>query len=140
MKQLFLIIIVFCLMASGCNETKKIIADAVETDLVGMYTVITINGGSISPAASLQFNNKDNAISGNSGCNDFGGTYKQDATTIKIGQLVTTKAYCEKVMENEYALLNALKNVTLFDISEGVLTLYSKEDRKALLTAIKKKE
>ena len=105
-----------------------------------MYTVITINGGSISPAASLQFNNKDNAISGNSGCNDFGGTYKQDATTIKIGQLVTTKAYCEKVMENEYALLNALKNVTLFDISEGVLTLYSKEDRMALLTAIKKKE
>jgi heat shock protein HslJ len=139
MKQLFLAITAFCLMASGCNETKKVIADAVEINLVGMYTVISINGGYISPAASLQFNKKDNAISGYSGCNDFGGTYKQAATTIKIGQLMMTKAYCEEVMQNEYALLNALKNVTLFDISEGVLTLYSERNGKVLLTAVKNK-
>ena len=140
MKQLCLAIILFCFIASGCNETKKIIADAGETDLAGSYTIVTINDEAILPLASLRFTNTDNTISGNSGCNDFGGTYKQDAAAIKIGQLMTTKAYCEGVMKNEYALLNALKNVASFVITKGVLTLYSKQGTKTLLTAIKKKE
>ncbi|MGK0386228.1 MAG: heat shock protein HslJ [Patiriisocius sp.] len=137
MKQVFLAIIACCLITTACKETKKVIDTEV---LTGKYTISTINGASISPAASLQFTNTDKSINGNSGCNDFGGNYSKDSMAINIGQLMVTQAYCdESIMKNENALLKALKNTGTFSISEGVLTLYSKTDRSTLLTATKDK-
>ena len=108
--------------------------------MAGVFTVLTINGEKISPTALLQFNKTDNKIWGNAGCNDFSGKYTQDASSLNIGQLTSTKMYCDGAMKNEDAIQRVLKNVGSFDISNGTLTLYSMTEKKPLLTALKNKQ
>ena len=140
MKKLIFTSIALCLLICGCNQTKKVVADTPSAKLAGVFTVLTINEEEISPTALLQFNKADNKIWGNAGCNDFSGKYTQDASSLKIGQLTSTKAYCDGAMKNEYAIQRVLKNVGSFGISNGTLTLYSMTEKKPLLTAIKNKE
>jgi heat shock protein HslJ len=140
MKKLIFTSIALCFLICGCNQTKKVVADTPSAQLAGVFTVLTINEEEISPTVLLQFNKADNKIWGNAGCNDFSGKYTQDASSIKIGQLTSTKAYCDGAMKNEYAIQRVLKNVGSFGISNGTLTLYSMTEKKPLLTAIKNKE
>ena len=140
MKKIVLTSIALCLFICGCNQTKKVVADTPQALLSGVFTVLTINGEKISPTAILRFNKADNKIWGNAGCNDFSGKYTQDASSLKIGQLTSTKAYCDGAMKNEYAIQRVLKNVGSFDISNGTLTLYSGIEKKPLLTALKNKQ
>ena len=140
MKKIVLTSIALCLLICGCNQTKKVVTDTPPALLSGVFTVLTINGEKISPTAILQFNKADNKIWGNAGCNDFSGKYTQDASSLKIGQLTSTKMYCDGAMKNEYAIQRVLKNVGSFDISNGTLTLYSRIEKKPLLTALKNKQ
>jgi len=140
MKKIVLTSITLCFLIVGCNQTKKVVVDKPTVLLSGIFTVITINGEDISSSAVLQFNKADKKIWGNAGCNDFAGTYTQNAGSLNIGQLSSTKAYCEGAMKNEYAIQKVLRNVGSFDISNGNLTLYSVTEKKPLLTAIKNKE
>ena len=140
MKKIVLTSIALCLFICGCNQTKKVVADTPQALLSGVFTVLTINGEKISPTAILRFNKADNKIWGNAGCNDFSGKYTQDASSLNIGLLTSTKMYCDGAMKNEYAIQRVLKNVGSFDISNGTLTLYSGTEKKPLLTALKNKQ
>ena len=140
MKKIVLTSIALCLFICGCNQTKKVVADTPQALLSGVFTVLTINGEKISPTAILRFNKADNKIWGNAGCNDFSGKYTQDGNALNIGQLASTKMYCDGAMKNEYAIQRVLKNVGSFDISNGTLTLYSGTEKKPLLTALKNKQ
>ncbi|MDB4298544.1 META domain-containing protein [Flavobacteriaceae bacterium] len=140
MKKIVLTSIALCLLICGCNQTKKVVADTPPALLSEVFTVLTINGEKISPTAVLQFNKADNKIWGNAGCNDFSGKYTQDGNALNIGQLASTKMYCEGAMKNEFAIQRVLKNVGSFDISNGTLTLYSGIEKKPLLTALKNKQ
>ena len=104
MKKLIFTSIALCFLICGCNQTKKVVADTPSAQLAGVFTVLTINEEEISPTALLQFNKADNKIWGNAGCNDFSGKYTQDASSLKIGQLPSPKAYCDGAMKNEYAI------------------------------------
>jgi len=140
MKKLIFASIALCFLICGCNQTKKVVADTPSAQLAGVFTVLTINAEKISPTALLEFNKGDNKIWGNAGCNDFSGKYTQDASSLNIGQLTSTKMYCDGAMKNEYAIQRVLKNVGTFDISNRTLTLYSRIEKKPLLTAIKNKQ
>lgn len=140
MKKIVLTSIFLCLLIWSCNCTKKVVADTPSALLSGIFTVLTINEEEISPPAVIEFNKAENKISGNAGCNDFSGKYTQDADALNIGLLTSTKMYCDGAMKNEYAIQRVLKNVGSFDISNGTLTLYSRIEKKPLLTAIKNKE
>ena len=140
MKKIVLTSIALCLFICGCNQTKKVVADTPQALLSGVFTVLTINGEKISPTAILRFNKADNKIWGNAGCNDFSGKYTQDASSLNIGLLTSTKMYCDGAMKNEYAIQRVLKNVGSFGISNGTLTLYSRIEKKPLLTALKNKQ
>lgn len=136
MKKLIVLSTMIILMAS-CNETKKTI-ETTAAVLTGNYSITSVNGNAITPAATLQFTNTDKAINGNAGCNDFSGNYSQDTMAINIGQLMATEAYCdEAIMKNERAIFKALRTTGTFTLIDDVLTLYSKTDRSPLLTASK---
>jgi hypothetical protein len=66
--------------------------------------------------------------------------FQEDASSLNIGQLTSTKMYCDGAMKNEYAIQRVLKDVGSFDISNGTLTLYSLIEKKPLLTALKNKQ
>ena len=140
MKKIVLTSIALCLLICGCNQTKKVVTDTPPALLSGVFTVLTINEQKISPPAVLQFNKADKKIWGNAGCNDFSGKYTQDGNALNIGQLASTKMYCDGAMKNEFAIQRVLKNVGTFDISNRTLTLYSRIEKKSLLTAIKNKQ
>ena len=140
MKKIVLTSIALCLLICGCNQTKKVVTDTPPALLSGVFTVLTINEQKISPPAVLQFNKADKKIWGNAGCNDFSGKYTQDGNALNIGQLASTKMYCDGAMKNEFAIQRVLKNVGSFDISNGTLTLYSGIEKKPLLTALKNKQ
>ena len=140
MKKIALTCITICLLMGGCNQTKKMVANTPPAVLSGIFTVVSINGQQISSKAILDFNKANKRIWGNAGCNDFAATYTQNGGSLKIGQLSSTKMYCDGAMKNEYAIQKALKNVGSFDVSTTSLTLYSVTEKKPLLKAIKNKE
>lgn len=70
---------------------------------------------------TLVFDLKENKISGNGGCNNYFGPIKIEGNKISIGDLVSTKMFCEGV--EEHAFLMKLKEINRF---------YATEDGKSL--------
>ncbi len=66
----------------------------------------------------------DGTISGNGGCNTFGGGYSYTETTIAIGPLHSTMMFCDDPagsVEQQY--LTALQAATVWSITNGTLEL-----------------
>lgn len=65
-------------------------------------------------------------LSGNAGCNHYGGNYELNESEISIGPLFMTEMYCgepEGVMDQESAYLAAIVQAAAWDIASGTLTL-----------------
>ncbi|MGJ8665524.1 MAG: META domain-containing protein [Patiriisocius sp.] len=138
MKKILLVTaLISAVLMTGCNETKKVIETAGTVRLTGNYTVTQITGTPLeNKDMSLAFTALDKMVTGNSGCNEFSGNYSIDVLAISVGQLMATEMYCdEPVMVVERAFMKALKETGSFNIEDGILTLYSKTDRSALLKA-----
>ncbi|MFA7198086.1 MAG: META domain-containing protein [Methanoculleus sp.] len=67
----------------------------------------------------------DGNVTGNAGCNHYGGQYSLDGGNLAISSLFSTLMYCETpgVMEQESAYLTLLANVTSFRVEGDRLTL-----------------
>jgi heat shock protein HslJ len=72
------------------------------------------------------FNGKDNTVSGSSGCNQYGGTYKVDGLTLTINKDISiTEMFCsDEKNGQEGRFLNALKAATSFKMDHGNLIIY----------------
>lgn len=133
--------LIFAVIFTSCDETKKVIDAAGNVQLTGNYTVSELNGqtpeGSVVPTFSLSA--VDNSFRGTTGCNSVFGNYTLDLYVINFGDLAVTAKECEsKIMKNERSFLDALNNTGSFDMTNNVLTFYSKTDRSVLLKASKK--
>jgi len=64
-------------------------------------------------------------VSGNAGCNSFGGNYQESNGTIQFSQVITTLMAClpEEVMQQEHDFLGALNQAASFEISNGNLQI-----------------
>ena len=79
-----------------------------------------IEGSSI----SLQFG--DEQISGNAGCNHYGGGFTLKGQTISFSDIYATEMYCldpAGVMDQEQSYLAALRDADRFEITGDVLTI-----------------
>jgi heat shock protein HslJ len=76
--------------------------------------------------ASINFDSKSQ-ISGNVGCNGFGGSYKVSGGTITFSAIISTMMYCEETSAQEQAVLSAFSdNVKLqFQLDGNTLTITS---------------
>jgi heat shock protein HslJ len=71
-------------------------------------------------------------VSGNAGCNTFGGAYQVDGDAIEFAELYNTEMFCmqpEGAMEQEQLVLDLLRSVRRFELVNGRLTLYTELDR-----------
>lgn len=77
---------------------------------------------------------KDGQISGNSGCNNFHGSFKAEGNALSVGQLATTRMMCpaEGVMAQEQAFIAALQTATTWTISRGMLDVHRKDGERVL--------
>lgn len=68
---------------------------------------------------------KDGIISGNSGCNSFGGAFDSDGkSSFNPGLLRMTKMYCEAYMSLEKAFTEALAKAANYKINGDLLEVY----------------
>jgi heat shock protein HslJ len=88
----------------------------------GNQAVVTLIAGS---EISLKFG-ADGQVSGNAGCNQYGGAYQAEGANLKVGPLVNTSMACaspEGVMEQETKYLAALQNAATYVIEGNTLTI-----------------
>jgi uncharacterized lipoprotein YbaY len=74
-------------------------------------------------AATLAF--EAERVSGNSGCNGFGGAYQANTETISFGPLISTLIACsdEKLTRQEQTIFAVLQNQVNYSLSEGQLRI-----------------
>lgn len=85
---------------------------------------------------SIEF--KDGQMSGNVGCNGFGGEYTVDGDTIKFGTVMSTMMFCEgPVGEQEAATLAVFHETAMFSLDGGALTITSADGNSVIVLARK---
>jgi heat shock protein HslJ len=140
MKPTLSILLLCCaIFFASCDETKKVIDAAGNVQLSGNYAVQSVKNLSAKQQdMTLTFTALDKSFSGQTGCNSVLGNYTLDLYALSFGELAVTEQYCEEdIMEAERAFLRALRETGSYGLENGILTLYSKNDRSALLTAKK---
>lgn len=116
---------------------------------MGSWQLETING---KPAANEGFANglpvanfsKDLKITGNNGCNRYGGSYNlNDESGISISKLFSTKMFCNGKSEKEFmdalaavdvAMISADKLVLMKDVQEVLVFKHLSETEQASAT------
>ncbi|HBL79036.1 META domain-containing protein [Aequorivita vladivostokensis] len=134
-------LILFAVIFTGCDETKKVIDVAGSVQLTGSYTVTALNGKKLVNTTNPTFTMSalDNSFRGTTGCNSVFGNYTIDLYAINFGDLAVSEKFCteKEIMKTERDFLDALNNAGSYALENGILTLYSKTDRSVLLSAKK---
>lgn len=137
-------LLIFTLIFTSCDETKRVIDVAGSVQLTGSYTVSALNGKKISAKTNPTFSLSalDNSFQANTGCNSIFGNYSLDLYAISFSDLAVTAKECpeENVMSVEREFMDALNNTGSYGLENNMLTLYSKTDRSVLLKATKDKK
>lgn len=88
--------------------------------------------------AFLHFNEKESSFGGNGGCNGMGGNFSVKGSSIKFGQIISTKMFCRETQMDENAFLRNLEKVSRYEIRGDTLKLYA--GKKAILEFAAKPE
>ena len=105
------------------------------TSIYGKWMVTSINNFENKTEKSPFFVIKEGEISGNTGCNTFGGSLKNDTLGVfQTGMLRMTRMYCEKTASLETAFTTALGKAVEYSLSSDVLTVFD-EQKNPLFTA-----
>lgn len=92
------------------------------------WNLVELNGKKISKKYAkkpfLTIDKRENRVSGNAGCNSFGGSVETtSAGKIKFDQIFATKMMCIDAMEVEDAFLEVLSKVDNYSIKGDTLSL-----------------
>ena len=121
MKKIFLLVLTV-LTLTACASVST-------PDLTGAWALVSYGDASHPTAAlpgvdtSIQF--KDGQMSGNVGCNGFGGEYKLDGNTLAFGPVMSTLMFCEATSDQEQGVLALFAADTVLQLSGDVLTITS---------------
>ncbi|GAB4463334.1 MAG: hypothetical protein Kow0070_23700 [Anaerolineales bacterium] len=111
------------------------------SSLEGQWRLVSYGSASAQlPAApdvetSIEF--KDGQMSGNVGCNGFGGEYIVDGGQIEFGPVMSTMMYCEAVAEQEASTLAVFQEKASFVLEGDTLTITSADGVMSVVLARK---
>ncbi len=94
------------------------------------WQLVSIRGIDAKPGLNdqtpfLMLDSAEKRASGTTGCNVFGGGYSLEGKSISFSQMISTRMFCDGVMDQEAALLKTLEETVAWDISGGRLELLS---------------
>lgn len=83
--------------------------------------------------AHIDFDN-EGRMTGNVGCNGFGGEYELDGDMITFGPIESTLMFCEGPLgDQELATLNTLQEMTSFERNGNLLTITSADGNSSIV-------
>lgn len=134
-------ILVLCTLIGlfSCNSSKKGTEKKTENTVATLqhsYMVTKINDKTdFKKNATIKFNDDFTQISGNSGCNSYGGAVTIKENTFSMDPfLKVTKMYCQETMADEKMFFRALKEVKTFKVSKDNL-FFLNENGKVVIEA-----
>ena len=123
------ILIVFILSACSPGKTasiqgqwKLISYGSVPNQIPAMADVETM----------IDFDN-EGRMSGNVGCNNFGGAYTVDGDMIEFGPVMTTEMFCEAVADQESGTFATLQGTVSFELNGNLLTITSADGNSSVI-------
>ena len=124
MKKTLVLIAMFVSMLAACSPGGS-------TSVVGEWRLVSYGDpASVTPAApdvetSIIFD-KNGHMSGNVGCNGFGGEYAIDGDAIVFDQVVSTLMFCEgPVGVQESVILSVFRDTASLAVEGDTLTITS---------------
>ncbi|MEA3338204.1 MAG: META domain-containing protein [Chloroflexota bacterium] len=76
------------------------------------------------PGTTINLSFAENSLSGNSGCNQYSGSYSVSGNRISVGPLVSTQMACgHDTMEQERIYLEALQSANTYELNGGQLII-----------------
>jgi heat shock protein HslJ len=125
MKRINYILLIFILVIvlSACQAGNP----SKDVDLENNTWVLRSYDGNLpieGTIITLQF--KDEQISGNAGCNHYGGGFVVNGQTISFSDIYATEMYCMDpvgVMDQEQSYLTALQSADRFELTSDTLTI-----------------
>ena len=123
MKLLPLVAVIFLGVLAGCSIMNP------KADLANLgdskWTLISINQTPVNlNNAFVQFDEKESKISGVAACNRFNAGYEMIRNNIKFESIITTKMFCEELMDEENQIITNLQNVTRYEVKANMLYFY----------------
>lgn len=102
MKKLILLTMGIFLLAA-CASTSTV-------NLTGEWTLVSY-GDAVNPTPALpgvdtSIKFEDGQMSGNMGCNGFGGEYELKGNTLTFGPVMSTLMFCEGISDQEQGVLS----------------------------------
>ena len=134
-KKYLLTLLIFTLAITACSAENE------SASLTGSWS-LTSYGPAASPTpavadsgAGLTFD-QDGTVTGNAGCNGFGGNYKVEDDKITFDQITSTLMACDQArMEQESAVHQVLTGTVTYKIEGSTLTL-TNNDMALVLTKV----
>ena len=123
MKKYMLLLVVIGLLAAACSAQDP------AASLLGAWQLSAF-GAADAPTPAVEVSeaqitfNEDGTVTGNSGCNEFGGSYTVEGDQITFSEIVSTLVACEDPrMIQEQAVYQVLTETATFEIDGNTLTL-----------------
>lgn len=131
MKNKLVILTVFALALVSCNTTKKTSDQDANAQISNTtWELVELDGSKIdqtnTEGKKIQFtlNSTDQRVFGNSGCNNFNGSYNlEDGMRIKFSQIASTRMACPESDINEQEVLNVFNKADNYTVNGNKLML-----------------
>lgn len=135
MKKILLLGLLVVLALTACTGGKS------SPSIEGGWKLVSYgpSSGQISavPDVETSIEFKDGQLSGNVGCNGFGGEYTVDGDTITFGPIISTMMFCEAVAVQESSTLAVFQETASFVLDGDTLTIKSTDGAMSIVLARK---
>ncbi|MCM1034782.1 MAG: META domain-containing protein [Paludibacter sp.] len=146
MKKQLMYLFSAALLLSACGKQQKGITSE---QLNGRWNIVSVNDSNIvsvetdeisAEVPNLYFSVEDSLFACYAGCNRMGGSLILEENTISLGDMFSTRMYCEDAMELEDLLGSLLPQVTQATLSETGELLLTDANGNTLLQLTKSAE
>ena|SRR6187455_2624168 len=116
----------FAVVLASCSSSNKL-SKTLTTLSDNNWQLFSIGQSMYSPSSGgttpmLSFDPQNQKVNGNTGCNNFSGSFTADKDKLSFGSVGATKMACPD-MQKETDFLNALSKTSSFSVYEGKLIL-----------------
>ena len=119
-SKIITLITFLTIQLSACGNVGGDPLDGTSWELTAISKHTPVEGSHL----TLAF--EDGQVSGNSGCNSFGGEYDAKGDRLEIGMLMSTLMACAEpaMMEQETEFMRMLGDAQRFEIADGQLQIF----------------